>query len=619
MWSSPARQHRSLLFGGCGLALLLALVATLQYRWLDQVSEAEAARLRAGASERAESFAREFDREITRAFQGLRVDGETARRRDGRRYAARWARWSRIAAHPSIVRGVYVVDGDGLFCFESSSSSFVPAAWPPQLLVVRERLRELERAPDRPPAPTSIRPWEPVDDEAPALVGPILRFPIDGGRGRRSGPDLPIAAFAVTLLDGRYLREALLPELAERHFGAPGNSDYTLVVQRRDSPERIVFRTDPAAEPGGHGAAASADLFAIRFEEMGEEEPDAAEHAARVPTPGRTRGAGLRAVLFGPGFAPGRLTGLRGLGRDRGRWRLVVSHRAGPVEAVVAAARRRNLAVGAGTLALLAASALLVTVSAQRARRLADRQLEFVAGVSHELRTPLAVICSAGENLADGVVDRREEVAQYGRLVRDEGRRLTEMVEGVLDLAGTYSGRRRCCMEEVSVVDVVVDCMAAMLPALHEAGLRIESHVEPGLPRVLADRAALARAVQNLLQNAIRHGGEGGWIGLRVGLSRDPGRTEVAITIEDRGPGVPASEAGHLFEPFFRGSHALEHQVRGTGLGLSLVKRIVETHGGTVRAKSEVGRGSAFTIALPALAATRTDTEAADGTTHTSG
>ena len=622
MLPSPARHYRSLLFGACALALLLVLIATLQYRWLGQVGEADAARLRAGASERAESFAREFDREITRAFQGLRVDAETAGQRDGRRYAARWARWSRLAAHPSIVRAVYVVDGDGLVCFEPSSSSFVPAAWPPQLLTLRERIRELERVtegPPEPPAPQSVRPWDPVDDEAPALVGPILRFQVDDGRGGRPGPDLPISGFAVTLLDGRYLREALLPELAETHFGAPGDSDYTLVVQRRDDPKTIVFRTDPAAEAGGHGAAASAELFAVRVEEMSAEEPDVAEHAAPVPVPGRTRAAGLRVAFFGPGFGPGRAPGPRGLGGDRGRWRLVVSHRAGPVEEVVAAARRRNLAVGAGTLVLLAASAVLVMVSAQRARRLADRQLEFVAGVSHELRTPLAVICSAAENLADGVVADADRVRQYGGLVRDEGRRLADMVERVLDLAGTYSGRRRWCLEEVSVLDLVVDCTAAMVPALREAGLTIESHVDPGLPRVHADRAALARAVQNLLENAIRHGGDGGWIGLRAGLSTDRGRTEVLITVEDRGPGVPPSEVGPIFEPFFRGTHALERQVRGTGLGLSLVKRIVEAHGGTVGVKTEVGRGSAFTIALPVLAATRTNTEPLDGTTHTAG
>jgi signal transduction histidine kinase len=271
-------------------------------------------------------------------------------------------------------------------------------------------------------------------------------------------------------------------------------------------------------------------------------------------------------------------------------------------------------------LALLAASAVLVVVSAQRARRLADRQIEFVAGVSHELRTPIAVICSAGENLADGVVADAERVRQYGRVVRDEGRRLAEMVEQVLDFAGTYSGRRRWRLEEVSVAELLAECAESATPALREASLVIESRVDPGLPRVRADRAALARAVQNLLQNAICHGGEGGWIGLRARLSRERGRTEVKITVEDHGPGVPATEVGHLFEPFFRGALALARQVRGSGLGLSLVKRIVEAHGGTVGVETEAGRGSAFTIALPALATTQTTAEPlANGTAHTAG
>jgi signal transduction histidine kinase len=303
--------------------------------------------------------------------------------------------------------------------------------------------------------------------------------------------------------------------------------------------------------------------------------------------------------VLGTAFGPGRSPEREEPG-GAGRWRLVVRHRDGTVDAVVAAARRRNLAVGASALLLLAASAVLVVVSAQRARRLADRQLEFVAGVSHELRTPLAVICSAAENLADGVVADADGVRQYGRVVRDEGRRLAEMVERVLDLAGTYSGRRGWRAEDVSVPELLAECEVSLAPALCEAGLSLESHVEPGLPLVRADRGALSRAVQNLLQNAVRHGGDGGWVGLRASLSHEESRAEVRIAVEDRGPGIPHSEVAHLFEPFFRGERATARQVRGSGLGLSLVKRIVEAHGGTVGVKTEPGCGSAFTIALPA-------------------
>ena len=256
---------------------------------------------------------------------------------------------------------------------------------------------------------------------------------------------------------------------------------------------------------------------------------------------------------------------------------------------------------------MLLASAVLIVVSAQRARRLADRQVEFVAGVSHELRTPLAVICAAGDNLAAGVVTDPATARKYGRVVRDEGRRLAEMVERVLDLAGSYSGHRKWRLEDVDVEPVLMECVASLEPLARERGLGIESVVGGPLPRVRAERSALRRAVANLLQNAILHGGDGGFVGLRAELSGPGGQRKVRITVEDRGRGIPAAEVPHLFEPFFRGAEAVSSQTRGSGLGLSLVKRIVDAHGGAVEVTTAPGRGSAFTIVLPAVARSRDD------------
>jgi signal transduction histidine kinase len=257
--------------------------------------------------------------------------------------------------------------------------------------------------------------------------------------------------------------------------------------------------------------------------------------------------------------------------------------------------------VSAGILVLLAASAVLIVVSAQRARRLADRQLDFVAGVSHELRTPLAVIGSAAENLADGVVTEPGSVRQYGRVIRDEGRRLGEMVEQVLDLAGTYSGRRALHAEDVvvgEILDEAVRAAGASFPSL-----RLDTTVEPDLPILRADRAALVRAVRNLVENAAKHGGESAPVAIRAARARSSGRDEVRLTVEDRGPGIPPEERPYLFEPFFRGRRAREGQVRGSGLGLSLVDRIVRAAGGRVEVASDPGRGAAFTIVLPVLSA----------------
>jgi signal transduction histidine kinase len=124
---------------------------------------------------------------------------------------------------------------------------------------------------------------------------------------------------------------------------------------------------------------------------------------------------------------------------------------------------------------------------------------------------------------------------------------------------------------------------------------------------VRAERSALRRAVANLLQNAILHGGDGGFVGLRAEPSGPEGQRKVRITVEDRGRGIPAAEVPHLFEPFFRGAEAVSSQTRGSGLGLSLVKRIVDAHGGAVEVTTAPGQGSTFTIVLPAVARSRDD------------
>jgi signal transduction histidine kinase len=123
----------------------------------------------------------------------------------------------------------------------------------------------------------------------------------------------------------------------------------------------------------------------------------------------------------------------------------------------------------------------------------------------------------------------------------------------------------------------------------------VERDLQPDLPPVLADAAALRRAVQNLVENAVKYGGQAGWLGVRAHRS---GSGQVEITVADRGPGIRAEDLPHLFKPFFRGRHAAAGGVPGSGLGLSLVRHIAEAHGGRVTV--ETGEGSAFTLHLPA-------------------
>jgi two-component system phosphate regulon sensor histidine kinase PhoR len=184
------------------------------------------------------------------------------------------------------------------------------------------------------------------------------------------------------------------------------------------------------------------------------------------------------------------------------------------------------------------------------------------------------------------------------------------MVEQVLDLAGTYSGRRSENVENVRVADLLDEALRANPP--YTPALRVETTVAPELPAVRADRGALVRALRNLVENAVKHGGEEGAVAIRAVRDRGAGRDEVRITVQDQGPGISAEERPYLFEPFFRGRRARERQVRGSGLGLSLVDRIVRAAGGRVEVESAPGRGAAFTIVLPAAAEASSPLRAAE-------
>ena len=174
----------------------------------------------------------------------------------------------------------------------------------------------------------------------------------------------------------------------------------------------------------------------------------------------------------------------------------------------LARTRRWNFGVSLGVLALLAASVALALVASQRAQRLARERMEFVAGISHELRTPSSVIRSAAENLADGVVDAGPKVQQYGTLIADEGRKLSDMVDQVLTFSTLESGHA-LRLQPAAVDEIVGDVVRGLAPMAEAAGMRIETRVEGPVPPVMADAAALGRVVANLVTNAVKYAASG--------------------------------------------------------------------------------------------------------------
>src|SRR6185295_882519 len=269
-------------------------------------------------------------------------------------------------------------------------------------------------------------------------------------------------------------------------------------------------------------------------------------------------------------------------------------YRRGSLESIVASSRRRNLAISAGVLGLLGAAFLLVMTAAQRQRRLARQQMEFVASVSHELRTPLAVICSAGENLADGVVADAAQIKTYGSLIETEGRRLADMVERVMEFAGIGSGAPMRLRRDVDASKVIADAVSGVSAEARDRGVTITVHAGGALPPVEADADALRSALQNIVGNAVKYRPSGGV----VDVTAQGHDGIVRICVADRGIGIDAADVPHIFKPFYRCRRAIDSQVRGSGVGLSVVQHIIAAHHATIAVDSRVGEGTTVTVEL---------------------
>jgi signal transduction histidine kinase len=530
--------------------------------------------------------------------------------------------------------------GVSLRRFNTSTRFLEPASWPAALGALHARLTNVElRQTDRNTLMHS--PMQTLWPDVPALVVAAPMLFVDRAVGRDL-PPLPRSSYCILLLDGDYIRHDMLPALARRHFQSPsGGLDYQLAVVPTEGGAPLYHSASDFNPPAAAKVDASADLFHLRLQDFGPLAAEITRFALFSSDVSAQRGGALTArtetVIRGgageslDGTIPppngrmsivvqqksvddvmttttvndqGRAANARFAVSTDAHWRLLVRHPSGSLEQAVDQVRRRNLIVSTGILGVLAVSVAFLVVSTRRAQDLARQQLEFVATVSHELRTPLAVIRSAADNLADGVVADEARVRQYGQLVRGEGVRLTELVEQILEFAGLQSGQPGAARQPVTIDAVLREAVGTAKAAADAAGVRIELTIDDGLPDVAGDEPALRRVFVNLIGNAIKYGVAGQWVGVRARMTTDA----VEIIVSDRGIGIAAADHKRIFDPFYRASTVVAAQIQGAGLGLSLVKRIVEAHGGRVSVASAPGRGSTFTVALPAISTGSTST-----------
>jgi signal transduction histidine kinase len=245
---------------------------------------------------------------------------------------------------------------------------------------------------------------------------------------------------------------------------------------------------------------------------------------------------------------------------------------------------------------MLAAGLYLVFSNVRREVHLARLKSDFVANVSHELKTPLALIRLFAETLELGRVPSEEKAQQYYRVINKESHRLTQLINNILDFSRIEAGRREYRLAPADVSRIVAEVVEAYRFQIEQQGFMFEVEVEPGLPRVVADKEALAQALLNLVNNALKYTRDEKFLKLRVYRR---GEDQVAVSVTDRGIGVAKGEQQKIFEKFYRAEDSLVHETKGSGLGLSLVKHIMEAHGGSVEVESAPGKGSTFTLVLP--------------------
>lgn len=631
------RDLRSiLLIAAC--CLTLAIMASVQFSWINRANDAQRQQVIGAVRFSTRVFNRSLQREVSHLLTVFRAEPSWEPSERARRFAESYFVWHESSGHGPAIKRILFHDASNQATPRLAELKLAEQRWEPirpehGYQDLEARLRSTSSRHRRVIGTPWLSTWLYYPDYS-ALVRPIATLAREPASG---GLKLLFAGYLVLHLDFEHIRQSMLPELVRGHFRAMAGNvlfDVALAVDdevtdfygsdRADTsdpdiatqpasdentssagPDRLVAGWSETADvrrevlltagsvPGPVARVGGIQRVAVRSNVP---DPDSIE-IARYPRSRRRAeaSAGETAVLP---FTPDRPR-LFLAGDRQYRLEVIVKHVDGSLEDVLALQYRRSIAMGSGLLLLLAGAMALVVVSLRRASRLASMRLEFATAVSHELRTPVTAIRAMGDNIAEGVLGTSKQALVYGRLIRDEGKRLSEMIEQALKLVSLDSGSIRYDVVPVDAVAAADDAVATARPMINRAGFVLERSEPDEIPPVLADEKALRQSLENLLSNAVKYGLPGRWVKLEVATTTVDEQPEVEISVHDRGMGVPPKEALSIFEPYHRSVGANHSKVPGFGLGLNLAKRMVDGMGGRLTLRSVPGQGSVFTIHLP--------------------
>lgn len=622
------------------MVVALVSLAVLQYRWLGSVSDAEKERLEENLSAASENFVADFNEVFSELGQTFRVQVSDPNEDLEPALNKALLSWIGNSGYPELLDSVFVVKTSDqepaeVFLFSSDPALLKPIS-PPNSVKNWIDKNNGSSAPKR----VSLRVHPELGDPSFMSV-PVQFLDMIQVSNREFGQKVEVQLSVDQLddvillkLDDDVIKENVIPDIARTYFSdsyddqytlslvkegedstvyfTSGNSgkipepDFTSALDKSSLSNILVFQTDPYLVDGIRFPNISESLkTGLRKLDFIEEsafdtiqrdghEIQSLFHSKSVASI-KTRDSSSWSVQSRDTTITSNLRG----SLASSPWQLWLSFREGSLDEFVNKTRNRNLGISFGILFILGISVVLIVVFSQRSRDLAEQQMLFVAGVSHELRTPITVIRSAAENLTEGVVQSEDRKKEYANLMLKEGRRLSDMVDQIMEFSGIQTGKRIYHCTQVNLDEFFTSIKEESRHLLEEKGMHLEYSVNTSQQSIYADPDALFLCISNLMSNAIKFSGTSKKIFLKVDDEFLKGGKALRIQVQDFGIGIPEKEQSEIFKPFFRGEKPVNDQVKGNGIGLSLVQKVVEAHKGEITLKSKEGEGSMFSIVLP--------------------
>ncbi len=414
----------------------------------------------------------------------------------------------------------------------------------------------------------------------------------------------------ILVIDRNYMKDQVIPVLTAKHLMYDGSLDYNISIAQVDSADTFVYyggfgdagtiENADAVIPITHPKETNFFIMntganvVIRNRSSQFALPAVPDSVRRsysysfttsrssdslVPAPAIT----FNQASFQSNFAP--------------TWNLYVRHNLGSIDAAANQFRRNSSVLSLGILSILGLGFMLIFRNTAKANELARQQMEFVAGVSHELRTPLSVIRSAGDNMTAGLIKDENGARRYGKLIHSESMRLNDLIEQVLEFSGIQSGQRRYDYKPAEPHILVLHSLKGLGERVDPEKVSVNVSFEP-CPNIMADTSGLISVIQNLVINAVKYSNNEPLVNIRVYNKANGGKHSVCIDVTDNGQGIQKDELDKIFEPFYRARGIRDQQIKGNGLGLSIVKSIMQQHDGNIAVTSSYGVGSTFTLSF---------------------